>query len=79
MRWLQESKDGDLKPLIGMFIQEQAKELATAAGWDTEVKLAEAYRLERFAGLEPLFQMMGEPLEHADPALEQPELDQTRG
>jgi LmbE family N-acetylglucosaminyl deacetylase len=79
VRWLQESKDGDLKPLIGMFLQEQAKEQAVAAGWDTEVKLAEAFRLERFGSLEPLFQMMAEPLENAEPSPVRPELDQVPG
>lgn len=76
VQWLQDSKEGDLKPLVGMFLQEQAKALAEEAGWDTEVKLAEAYRLERFGGLEPLFQMMAEPLDGAEPAPERPELDQ---
>ncbi len=66
VRWLRDSIEGDMKPLIGLFLQEQAKELAQAAGWDTEVCLAEAFRLERFGGLEPLFQMMAEPLEHAE-------------
>ena len=74
--WLQESKDGDLKPLVGMFLQEQAKELAHAAGWDTEVYLAEAFRMERFGGLEPLFQMLAEPLENSEPAPVRAELDQ---
>ncbi len=60
--WLQESKDGDLKPLIGLFLQEQAKGLAQAAGWDTEMYLAEAFRMERFGDLEPLFQIIAEPL-----------------
>ena len=74
--WLQESKDGDLKPLVGMFLQEQAKGLAQAAGWDTEVHLAEAFRMERFGDLEPLFQMMAEPLENSEPAPIRMELDQ---
>ena len=74
--WLEESKDGDLKPLVGMFLQEQAKELAHAAGWDTEVYLAEAFRMERFGGLEPLFQMLAEPLENSEPAPVRAELDQ---
>ena len=76
VQWLQESKDGDLKPLIGMFMQEQAKELAEAAGWEPEVQLAEAFRLERFGGLEPLFQMLAEPLEDAKPAPVRAELEQ---
>lgn len=76
VRWLQEAKDGDLKPLIGMFLQEQAKELAQVAGWDTERYLAEAFRLERFGSLEPLFHMMSEPLENAEPAPERAEFNQ---
>jgi LmbE family N-acetylglucosaminyl deacetylase len=76
VQWLQESKDGNLKPLVGMFLQEQAKGLAEAAGWDTEVKLAEAFRMERFGDLEPLFQMMAEPLEDFEPAPVRVELEQ---
>lgn len=76
VRWLQESKEGDMKPLIGMFMQEQVKEHAAAAGWDTEVQLAEAFRMERFGGLEPLFQMMAEPLEDSEPAPVRAELGQ---
>jgi LmbE family N-acetylglucosaminyl deacetylase len=64
--WLAQSMDGDLKPLLGMFLTAQAKELAEAAGWDPEVRLAEAFRVERFGGLEPLFAMMAEPLEGAE-------------
>jgi len=75
VRWLQQSKDGDMKPLIGLFLQEQAKGLAQEAGWDTEVKLAEAFRLERFGGLEELFQMMAEPLNESEPAPFRAELD----
>ena len=74
--WLQELKDGNLKPLVGMFLQEQAKGLAEAAGWDTEMYLAEAFRMERFGDLEPLFQMMAEPLENSEPAPARAELDQ---
>jgi len=66
--WLQASKDGDLKPLVGMFLQEQAKGLAQAAGWNTDACLAEAFRMERFGDLEPLFQRMAEPLENTAPA-----------
>jgi len=75
--WLEESIEGDLRPLLGMFIQEQAKELAIQAGWDSETHLAEAFRLERFGDLEPLFQMMAEPLQDAEPAAPRPELEQT--
>jgi hypothetical protein len=74
--WLEDSMEGDLQPLVAMFIQEQAKALAAEAGWDTEVCLAEAFRMERFGDLEPLFQMMAEPLENAGPAPARPELEQ---
>ena len=66
--WLEESMDGDMRPLLAMFLQEQAKDLAVAAGWDSESHLAEAFRLERFGALEPLFQLLAEPLADADPA-----------
>ena len=74
--WLDESMEGDLRPLLAMFLQEQAKALAIEAGWDSETCLAEAFRLERFGDLEPLFQMLAEPLEGAEPPPERPELDQ---
>ena len=60
---LKESMEGDLQPLLGMFLQEQAKAVAIEAGWDAEVQLGEAFRLERFGDMEPLFQMMAQPLE----------------
>lgn len=77
--WLEQAMDGDLQSLIGMFLQEQAKAAAIAAGWDPEEKLAEAFRLERFGDLEPLFQMLAEPLdEPVEPGapVQRPGLDQ---
>jgi len=74
--WLEDSMEGNLRPLVAMFIQEQAKALAAEAGWDTEVCLAEAFRMERFGDLEPLFQMMAEPLKNVEPAPERPNLEQ---
>jgi len=74
--WLKESMDSDLRPLVGMFLQEQAKGLAVEAGWDSETHLAEAFRLERFGNLEPLFQLMAEPLENAEPAPIRAEMEQ---
>jgi LmbE family N-acetylglucosaminyl deacetylase len=64
--WLKESMDGDLQPLIGMFIQEQAKAVAIQAGWDPETSVGEAFRLVRFGDMEPLFEMMAVPLEQAE-------------
>lgn len=61
--WLDGSMDGDLRPLLATFLQEQAKAVAVQAGMDGETCLAEAFRLVRFGDLEPLFQMMAEPLE----------------
>jgi LmbE family N-acetylglucosaminyl deacetylase len=75
--WLDQSMQGDLRPLLAMFLQEQAKALAIEAGWDSELYLAEAFRMERFGDLEPLFQMLAEPLENAAPAPERPELEQS--
>lgn len=73
--WLDQSMDGDLQPLIGTFLQEQAKAAAIEAGWDPETHLAEAFRLERFGDLEPLFQMMAETVEPGV-AVPRPGLDQ---
>jgi LmbE family N-acetylglucosaminyl deacetylase len=74
--WLQESMEGDMRPLLAMFLQEQSKGLAVEAGWDSELHLAEAFRLERFGDLEPLFQLMAEPLENAEPSPQRAELEQ---
>jgi LmbE family N-acetylglucosaminyl deacetylase len=60
--WLDDSFDGDLRPLLAMFIQEQAKAAAVEAGWDSETALAEPFRMVRFGDLEPLFQTMAVPL-----------------
>lgn len=75
--WLEESMEGDMRPLLAMFLQEQAKGVAEAAGWDTETHLGEAFRLERFGDLEPLFQLMAEPLEGAEPAPTREELEES--
>ncbi len=75
--WLEESMDGDLRPLVGTFLQEQAKAVAVQAGWDSETCLGEAFRLVRFGDLEPLFQLMAEPLSGVDQAAPvRPELEQ---
>jgi N-acetylglucosamine malate deacetylase 1 len=60
--WLEQSLDGDLRPLLAMFMQEQAKAVAIQAGWDSETCLGEAFRLVRFGDMEPLFQSLAEPL-----------------
>ena len=75
--WLKDSMEGDMRPLLAMFLQEQSKALAVEAGWDSEIYLAEAFRLERFGDLEPLFQLMAEPLENAEPAPVRAELEQS--
>ncbi len=74
--WLDESMEGDLRPLIAMVIQEQAKAVAVQAGMD-DLCRGEAFRRVRFGDLEPLFQMLAEPLPEAEePAPERPGLDQ---
>jgi len=75
--WLDEALEGNMRPLLAMFLQEQAKALAIEAGWDGEVHLAEAFRMERFGDMEPLFQMMAEPLEDVELAPVRPHLEQT--
>jgi LmbE family N-acetylglucosaminyl deacetylase len=74
--WLAESMEGDLRPLLGMFMQEQAKAVAVQAGMDGESCLGEAFRKVRFGDLEPLFQKIAEPipgLEQAAPERAEPE------
>jgi LmbE family N-acetylglucosaminyl deacetylase len=75
--WLEKSVDGDMRPLLAMFVQEQAKAVAVQAGMDSETCLGEAFRLVRFGDMEPLFQMMAEPLPGVEqPAPERPDLEQ---
>jgi len=75
--WLDASMDGDLRPLLATFLQEQAKAVAVEAGLDGETSLGEAFRLVRFGDLEPLFQMMAVPLDEAiEPAPLRDGLDQ---
>ena len=64
--WLDQSFEGDMRPLVAMFIQGQAKAAAIKAGWDPETTLAEAFRMVRFGDLEPLFQAMAVPLDESD-------------
>ena len=74
---LKDSMEGDLQPLLGMFLREQAKADAIQAGWDPEAKLGEAFRMVRFGDLEPLFQMMAQPIAGMEQdAPIRPELDQ---
>jgi LmbE family N-acetylglucosaminyl deacetylase len=74
---LKETMEGDLQPLLDMYIREQAKAVAIQAGWDPEVKLGEAFRLVRFGDMEPLFQMMAQPIAGMEQdAPIRPELDQ---
>ena len=61
--WLDDSYEGDMRPLIAMFIHEQAKAMSVKAGWDTETTLAEGFHMVRFGDMEPLFQAMAVPLD----------------
>ncbi len=62
MPWLEDSLAGDLRPLVALFLQEQANAVARAFGLP-EGRMAEAFRLVRFGDLEPLFQEFGVPIE----------------
>jgi LmbE family N-acetylglucosaminyl deacetylase len=69
MPWLEQSIDGDLKPLIALVMQEQAN--AVAAQFELgEGRMGEAFRLERFGDLEPLFQEMSVPIKESEPPTE---------
>ena len=54
--WLEAARDGDLRPALSMFLHEQAKAHAAAAGWDADVYRAEPFRRERFGDLDALFE-----------------------
>ncbi len=74
---LEDSMEGDLQPLLDMYIREQAKAVAVQAGWDPEAKLGEAFRLVRFGDMEPLFQIMAQPIAGIEQdAPIRPDLDQ---
>lgn len=59
---LEAAISGDPCLAIATFLHGQAHALAAAAGWGEEA-MAEAYRLERFGDLDPLFENTAIPLE----------------
>ena len=61
MPWLESSMEGDMRPLLGLFLQEQANAVAEAFDLGPG-RMGEAFRLVRFGDLEQLFQLMSEPL-----------------
>lgn len=60
--WLEQSMEGDMRPLLEMFLHQQARAVAQRAGWEGETRLGEVFRVERFGDLEPLFEAMAEAL-----------------
>ncbi|MGQ9573462.1 MAG: PIG-L deacetylase family protein [Dehalococcoidia bacterium] len=78
MPWLDASMDGDMRPLLALFFQEQANGVAKAFGLP-EGRMAEAFRLVRFGDLEELFQGLSEPLPDAQAAPARPGLDRPAG
>ena len=74
MSMLDESMNGNLSPLLGMVMQGQGA--AVAAKFNLGAgRLGEAFRLERFGDMEPLFQQMAEPIPESAPAPHRPGLD----
>lgn len=72
--WITSSFTGDPRPLVSLFLQEQAKATAEA-GKLGEGRKAEEFRLVRFGDLEPLFQMASEPIPGAEPPPKRQSLD----
>ena len=62
MALLDEAMEGDQSVLLGMVIQNDGKAMAIKAGWDGEMRMAEAFRKSRFGDMEAPFEMMAEPL-----------------
>ncbi|MFO7696728.1 MAG: PIG-L family deacetylase [Anaerolineae bacterium] len=62
---LEQAMTGDLQPLLGMLIREQASSVAAQAGWESRMCLGEAFRKVRFGDMDALFQKLAEPLEVA--------------
>jgi len=64
----------DMRFLISVYLTEQAKAVAKAHHLP-EGTMAEPFRLVRFGDLEELFQLSGEPIPGAEPAVVRPTLD----
>lgn len=76
MEWLESSvaEGGDLRPLLALFLQEQANGVAETFGLGPG-RMGEAFRLVRFGDLEELFQQMSEPLPGAEEPVHRESLD----
>lgn len=76
MPWLEASmaEDGDLRPLLALFLQEQANAVAEAFDLGPG-RMGEVFRRVRFGDLEELFQLMAEPLPDAEAAPRREGLD----
>jgi LmbE family N-acetylglucosaminyl deacetylase len=61
MPMLEEAMKGDSAPLLGMVLTAQAQKLAQKNGL-AEGRLAEAFRVDRFGGLDEFFLNLSEPL-----------------
>jgi len=74
MPWLESAMEEDMRPLLALFLQEQANGVAEAFDLGPG-RMGEAFRLVRFGDLEELFQMMSEPLSDAQEAPRRESLD----
>ncbi len=74
MSWLESSMEGEMRSLLGLFLQEQANAVAEAFDLGPG-RMGEAFRLVRFGDLEELFQLMSEPLPGAEEASPRAGLD----
>jgi len=59
--WLEDSMEGDLRPLLGLAMQMQANEVAEKFELGPG-RMGEVFRLVRFGGMEELFQGLAEPI-----------------
>lgn len=75
MGWIESSMNGDMRPLLALFLQAQAKATAARFGLP-EGRLAECFRVERFGGLEELFQAMSEKIPDREEAPVRPHLNE---
>lgn len=74
MEWLEESIEGDMRPLIALAMQEQANAVAQAFDLGPG-RMGEAFRLSRFGDFEPLFQAFSEPIPGVEQAPPRESLD----
>jgi hypothetical protein len=74
MQWLEDSMEGDMRPLLALAMQMQANAVAEQFNMGPG-RMGEVFRLARFGDFEELFQAFAEPLPDAEEAPSREGLD----